>query len=98
MQELYWNSGFTLGEVGGLHCHDGAAYMVVRVVGALFVCFSGALPVPPLYSALTLLGMDEWPEAVPLAPPPPERVDDATLDSGASSCSDATSRNDDPLE
>ena len=62
-----------------LHCHDGAAYTVVRVADSLFVSFPGALPAPPLYFALTLMGMDEWPNAAPLVPPPPNGVDDSEL-------------------
>ena len=81
-----------------LHCHHGAAYTVVCVVDALFVSFPGALPTPPLYSTLTLLGMDEWPDAAPPTPPPPNGVDNAASDSGALSHSDATSHDDDPLE
>ena len=81
-----------------LHCHNGAAYIVVCVADALFVSFPGTLPTPPLYSALTLLGMDEWLEAAPPVPPPPGAVDDAASDSGASSRSDASSHNDEQLE
>ena len=81
-----------------LHCHDGAAYTVVRVADALFVSVLEALPAPPLYSALNLLWMDEWLEATPLAPPPPDGVDDAASDSGASSRSDTSSHSDDPLQ
>ena len=71
---------------------------MVRVADALFVSFPEALPTPPLYSLLILTGMDVWPEAAPPVPPPPDGVDDAASDSRASSCSDATSHNDDPLE
>ena len=83
-----------------LHCHDGATYTKVWVADALFVFFLEAHPAPPLYFALTLLGMDEWPEARPPVPPPPtpDPVDDAASDSGASSCSDASSHRNDPLE
>ena len=80
-----------------LHCHDGAAYIVVRVVDSLYISFPEALPAPPLYSALTLMGMDEWPNTAPPVPPPPDGVDDVASDSGASSHSDASSHNDDPL-
>ena len=84
-----------------MHYHDGAAYTVVCVVcvaDVLFVSFPETLLAPPLYSALTLLGMDEWPEAAPPAPPPPDGVDAAASDTGASSGSDASSHSDDPLE
>ena len=81
-----------------LHWHDGAAYIVVRVVDALFVSFPETLPAPPLYSALTVLGMDEWPEAAPPVPPPPDGVKKAASDSEASFRSDASSHNDDPLQ
>ena len=76
-----------------LHCHDGAAYIVVRVADSLYVSFPEALPAPPLYSRLTLMGMDEWPDTAPL-----DGVDDAASDSGASSHNDAPSHNDDLLE
>ena len=62
---------------------------------SLFVSFPQALPTPPLYSALT---MNEWPDAAPPVPPPPDRVDKAASHSGTSSHSDASSHNDDPLE
>ena len=81
-----------------LHCHDGATYTIVCMVDALFVSFPEALPAPPFYSALPLLGMDEWLEAAPPTPPPPDGVDDTASDFGASSCSDATSHDDNPLE
>ena len=80
-----------------LYCHDGAAYTVVRV-GSLYVSFPVALPTPPLYSALTFMGMDELPDAALPVPPPPDGVDDAASDSGASSHSDASSHNGNPLE
>ena len=63
--------------------HDGAPYTVVRVADAMFVSFLGALPTAPFYSALTPLGMDEWPEATPLAPLPPNAVDDTASEFGA---------------
>ena len=53
-----------------LHCHNGAAYTVVRVADSLYVSFPEALPAPPLYSALTLMGMDEWPDTAPPVPIP----------------------------
>ena len=81
-----------------LQCHNGAAYTVVRVADSLYVSFPEALPAPPLYSALTLMGMDEWSDTAPPVPPPPDGVDDTASDSGASSHSDASSHNDDPLE
>ena len=81
-----------------LHCHDGAAYTVVQVANSLYVSFPEALLAPPLYSALTLLGMDEWPNTAPPVPPLPDGVDEAASDSGASSQSDASCNNDDPLQ
>ena len=81
-----------------LQCHNGAAYIVVCVADALFVALAEALPALPLYSALTLLGLDEWREAGPPMPTPFDGMDAAASDSGASSCSDATSHNDDQME
>ena len=64
-----------------LHCHDGAAYTVVRVVDSLYVSFPGALPALPLCCTLTPMGMDEWPDAAPpVTPPHVIGVDDAASD------------------
>ena len=81
-----------------LHHYDGAAYTVLYVADALFVFFPGALPAPPLYFVLTMPWMDEWPEARPPVPLPPDGVAAAASDSWASCCSEAIAHRDDPLE
>ena len=76
--------------LGGCTQHASILLLVLYSgADSLYVSFLEALPAPPLYSALTLIGMDEWPDAAPPVPPPPNGVDEAALDPGASSHSDA---------
>ena len=54
-----------------------------------------SLPHP---TALSVMGMGERSDTAPPVPPPPHGVVDAASDSRASSHSDTSAHNDDPLE